>query len=638
MNPRLVVITGSLSGRVFTLNGDELSIGRDPTNLLSLPDPSVSRHHCVIKREAEQYHVVDMDSYNGTLVNGLQIQRQLLCHGAQIAVGNILLLFLSEDDSDSAMQPVQFDDRELVAGTTIRLQGEDALYLNHERVETSLSPIARISHDLSTLLKISTIVNSTRSLLRIQQLLLREVFEAIPAEYGAILLSGKSLSETVSVIGYDKAAGKERPIIVSKTITDQVQRERVAIVSNDVARSESFGAADSLVASKTRSLLCVPIEIFGGVIGAIYLGAGEPDVQFDEGHLQLMVAISGIAAVAIENASHIEWLENENQQLHTEVKLKHNMIGDSECMHKLYKFIAQVAPTNATVLIQGESGTGKELAAYAIHLNSPRFNKPFAAINCAAFPETLIESEFFGYEKGAFNEAKAQKKGLLEVSHCGTVFLDEVGELAPTVQAKLLRVLEKGEFRRVGGTNLVKVDVRFIAATNRNLKQGIEQKTFRDDLYHRLNVFPLNMPPLRERGKDILLLTNHFIFEYNKKHNRPIVGITPDAVDSLRNYSWPGNVRELKNVIERAVIISNTQILTKELFTELPSGKPTEISTTKKLKSVVEAARKQAIISAFRQTGGKHAEAAKVLGVHPIHLHRLIRTLGIKSDLGGDNG
>jgi Nif-specific regulatory protein len=613
---------------------EEITIGRDPANQICLPDLSVSRQHCVIKKEAGQCHITDLRSFNGTMVNGVQINQQPLSHGAQIAIGDVLLLFL-EDDAEQSMSPVELEESDLVIGSTIRLLRENALYLNPAEVSTSLPATARTARDLNTLLKISAVINSTRGSVQLQQQLLRLIFEVIPAERGAILLVGRRINEIVSLIGYDRAADKERPLRVSKTITDQVLREEVAIVANDVSENEAFNTAESLITSKTSSLLCVPLEMFGQVIGVIYLAANDPNVQFDEAHLQLMMAISSMAAVAIENASHVEWLESENQQLQAEAKLKHDMIGDSACMHKLYKLIAQVSPTDATVLIQGESGTGKELVAHAIHLNSPRSNKPFAAINCAAFPETLIESEFFGYEKGAFNEAKARKKGLLEVADGGTVFLDEIGELTLAVQAKLLRALERREFRRVGGTSIVKVDVRFIAATNKNLKEAVEQKTFRDDLYHRLNIFPLEMPPLRERGKDLLLLARHFIFKYSKRHNRLIVGITPEATDRLQNYSWSGNVRELKNVIERAVIKSNTHTLTLELFLELPSEKSAGIPVKSKLKDVVDAARKQAIIDAFKQAGGKHIEAAKILAVHPIHLHRLIRTLGIKSDLTG---
>jgi transcriptional regulator with GAF, ATPase, and Fis domain len=635
MNPKLIITTGPLRGTIFDLSEEEITVGRDPSNQICLPDLSVSRHHCIIKKEAGQFYIIDLHSFNGTLVNSIQVDQQPLTHGAQIAVGDILLLFLEDGNAEPAMSLVQLDENDIVTGSTIRLFREEALYLNPEEISAALAPTARIACNLNTLLKISTIINSTRSSMKLQEQLLRLIFEVIPTERGAILLVGKNGRDIVSLIGYDKTEAQKQPVKVSKTITDQVIREGAAIIANDVRENEAFNTAQSLISFQTRSLLCVPLEILGSVRGVIYLDTINPNVKFDEDHLQLMMAIANIAAVAIENASHVERLQSENRQLQTEIHLKHNMIGDSPVMHRTYQLITQVAPTDATVLILGESGTGKELVAQAIHLNSSRSSKPFAAINCSAFPETLIESEFFGYEKGAFNEAKAQKKGLLETANGGTVFLDEVGELASTVQAKLLRALEECEFRRVGGTSTLKVDLRFVAATNRNLKDAILQKTFREDLYHRLNVFPLEIPPLRERGEDILLLANHFIFKYNKRYKRSVVGITPEAYSRLLNYSWPGNVRELKNIIERAVIMSKTDTLTQEDFLEMSLTNSGDILTTDKLKNAVDVARKQAIINAFKKSGGKHAEAAKILEVHPIHLHKLIRTLGLKPYLAG---
>src|SRR5262249_22297046 len=232
-----------------------------------------------------------------------------------------------------------------------------------------------------------------------------------------------------------------------------------------------------------------------------------------------------------------------------------DMVGASAGMREVYKFIAKAAPTNSTVLIRGESGTGKELAARAIHLNSPRAKHPFVAINCAALTETLLESELFGHEKGAFTGAVTTKKGKIELAQNGSVFLDEIGEMALPLQAKLLRVLQQHEFERVGGTRTIKADIRLIAATNRNLEQAIKDGDFREDLYYRLNVIRLNMPPLRERREDITPLAIYFAEKYSRQCNRPIKGISPQAQACLFNYDWPGNVREFENAIERAIVL-----------------------------------------------------------------------------------
>ena len=272
-------------------------------------------------------------------------------------------------------------------------------------------------------------------------------------------------------------------------------------------------------------------------MGVIYLDASNPDAHFDENHLQLLTAIGSIAAAALDNARRMESLEQENRRLQDEISLEHNMVGDSPRMRDVYQFIARVAPRDITVLIFGESGTGKELVARAIHRTSSRANKPCVAINCAALAENLLESELFGHEKGAFTGAIAQKKGKLEVAEGGTVFLDEIGELAPLLQAKLLRVLQEREFERVGGTRTIKLDVRLIAATNRDLEEEVKKGRFREDLFYRLNVVSLRMPALRERREDIPLLASYFAAKFSQRSNRPVLGVSPQAracLDELR--------------------------------------------------------------------------------------------------------
>src|SRR6202050_273148 len=274
--------------------------------------------------------------------------------------------------------------------------------------------------------------------------------------------------------------------------------------------------------------------------------------RFDEDHLQLVAAIAGISAVALENARRMQWLEQENLRLSAEITLDHNLIGQCPVMKDVYQFLARVAPTDSNVLLQGESGTGKELAARAIHRNSPRSSKPFVAINCAVIPEGLLESELFGHERGAFTGAVAQKKGRLEIANGGVVFLDEIGELAPALQAKLLRVLQEREFERLGGTRPISIDIRLIAATNQDLAQAVKSGEFRRDLYYRLAVVKMTMPTLRDRKEDIAPLTRHFVSKYIKKLNTKVRRISPEAMSRLVNYDWPGNVRELENAMERA--------------------------------------------------------------------------------------
>jgi Nif-specific regulatory protein len=310
------------------------------------------------------------------------------------------------------------------------------------------------------------------------------------------------------------------------------------------------------------------------------------------------------------------------------------MIGQSKRMLDIYKFISKVAPTDSTVLICGESGTGKELAARAIHQNSCRVDQPFVAINCAALVETLLESELFGHEKGSFTGATTQKKGKLEIANGGTVFLDELGEMAPTLQAKLLRVLQEQQFERVGSTRPIQVDIRLIAATNRDLLQAVEEGTFRKDLYYRLNVVSFEMPPLRDRREDIVLLANYFVAKFKHKTNRLVSGISAAAQAHLLDYDWPGNVRELENVIERAVVLGNADvILLEDLPDALIESQPKLEASLTTISSAVKESKKHMIVKAIDQAGGNYTEAAKLLGVHPNHLHRLVRTMNLRAVL-----
>jgi len=297
----------------------------------------------------------------------------------------------------------------------------------------------------------------------------------------------------------------------------------------------------------------------------------------------------------------------------------------------VFQFINRVAPKDTTVLIRGESGTGKELVARAIHRNSARANKPCVAINCAALAENLLESELFGHEKGSFTGAIAQKKGKLEVAEGGTVFLDEIGELAPLLQAKLLRVLQEREFERVGGTRTIKLDLRLITATNRDLDEEVKRGRFREDLYYRLNVVSLRMPPLRERREDIPLLASYFASKYSKRANRPVLGISTEARQCLANYDWPGNVRELENAIERAVVLGSSDLILPEDLPESVLDKA-ETATVGRaaFHDSIREAKKRLIIEAVEQAGGNYTEAARLLDLHPNYLHRLIRNLNIK--------
>ncbi|HEY2964559.1 MAG TPA: sigma 54-interacting transcriptional regulator [Pyrinomonadaceae bacterium] len=551
MPPRLAAITGKLKGTIFTLDNDALVIGRETAANVCLADAAVSRRHSKIEKKDEGFVITDLESLNGTFVNDIPIRSRVLEHGDRVRIGDSQFLFLShEGEAASKSSEVTLDEVQAVTGPTIQVRLDDAVY--------------QMARDLSALMKVSTAINAIRGLDELLPRLLELLFEVVPAQRGAILLtSNDSLADGV-LFGLDRKHGKDRAVNVSRTIVQQVLREGVAVLASDATIQPTL-ATESFMETRAHSVMCVPLVMVGRKLGVLYLDTTLSHDKFNKDHLQLVTAIAGIAAVAIENARHFEWLEEENERLLAEVNIEHNMVGESSAMQRVYQFISKIAPTDATVLISGESGTGKELAARAIHRNSKRAQKPFMAVNCAALTESLLESELFGHERGAFTGAIAQKKGRLEIASGGTVFLDEIGELPPALQVKLLRVLQEREFERVGGTLTIKVDVRVIAATNKNLEEAMAAGEFRHDLYYRLNVVSIEMPSLRERREDIMLLANYFVEKYRAMCNRKLKGISPEARASLLAYDWPGNVRELENTIERAVVLGTTDwILPKD--------------------------------------------------------------------------
>jgi DNA-binding NtrC family response regulator len=338
--------------------------------------------------------------------------------------------------------------------------------------------------------------------------------------------------------------------------------------------------------------------------------------------------LSLIVNRALENSS----LKRQNRELLNQLKKKYsfeNIIGKSTPMNKVFETIELVAPSRANVLIYGESGTGKEMIADAIHHNSPREDKPYIKVHCAALPESLLESELFGHEKGAFTGAISRKRGRFELAHLGTLFLDEVGEIPPQIQVKLLRVIQEREFERVGGEQLLKVDVRIISATNKNLKEEVEQGNFRDDLYYRLDVVSILVPPLRERKDDIPLMTHKFIAEFSKENNKEIEGITNGALQALMSYKWPGNVRELRNVIESIVVLTKGNIITEGDLPQYITAKDEQSHLKIPAGVSLAEAEKRMILFTLQNTGGNKTKASEVLKIGRKTLHRKLNEYGI---------
>jgi Nif-specific regulatory protein len=613
----LKIISEKGVGETFELTGAKISVGRDAGNEIAINDASVSRYHCTLERRGEDYFITDLGSLNGTSVNGREANETQLANGDKIIIGYLTFRFFTHEASEET-SGVYLDKTEfLLPKNSVQL-----------RIEEVFGAMAR---DLTAILRIITKAGAIRDVETLQNELLRQIFEVVPADEGAILLVDDA-KEFAEIVGHSRA--DETPnVSVSQTIVTQVLENKQVILVTDFASEESLQNAESLFLRKISSVLCVPVVLFEKTLGVIYLSsAGE---KFDESHLRFLTAVAGIAAVSIENARNFAFLESENARLRGE-SLHGNLLGESAAMARVFEIIQKVAPTDSTVLINGESGTGKELAAQAVHLNSRRRDAPFVAINCAALTETLLESELFGHEKGAFTGATAQKKGRIESAQGGTLFLDEIGEMALNLQAKLLRVLQEREFERVGGTRPIKADIRLIAATNRDLQAEVKAGNFRQDLFYRLNVVRLTMPALRERKEDILLLAENFAEKFSRAMNRKIRGLSANAKRILLKYDFPGNVRELENAIERAAVLGSTEwILPEDLPEDFLDLQPDAriAAGAETYHEALREKKKELILKAFREARGNYVETAKLLDVHPNYLHRLIRNLEIKDEL-----
>ena len=477
---------------------------------------------------------------------------------------------------------------------------------------------------LTALLDVSKALGSTLDLNAALERVLEILDHELGMKRGAIALLNENGGDLTIQYAHGLSEGERKRgrYRLDEGITGRVVSSGKPIIVPQVSREPLFlNRTRKATPGQEESFLCVPIKDRRKTIGALSITYPfRPNRSYDDS-IKLLTIMAGMIAQSLKLAQLVRQekaqLADENALLKRELQEKYdfrNIIGTSKEMRDVYEQVAQVAATNTIVLIRGESGTGKELVAHAIHYNSPRAAKPFVKVNCAALPESLIESELFGHEKGAFTGAFQRKKGRFELAEGGTLFIDEIGDLSPALQVKLLRVLQEREFERVGGTETIKANVRLITATNVDLERAVSEGRFRSDLYYRLNVFSIYLPPLRERRTDILLLADHFLEKYSRQSSKSVKRISTPAIDMLMSYHWPGNVRELENAIERATLVCEGNVihgyhLPPTLQTAEGSGTVTRMSLTQ----AVEAYEKDLIQDALKTTRGNRARAARML-------------------------
>ncbi|MCW8132185.1 MAG: sigma 54-interacting transcriptional regulator [Planctomycetota bacterium] len=683
----LTILNGPNHGRLCGLTAGKIfRIGRDPSLELAIDDLKASRVHVEIESSDAGFVMKDLRSKNGTLVNGERISNATLKEGDQIQIGETRLQFsLKETPKEHVHQFDSIMAARLPVGavpTTGTGGGEGAsegfetleldatlplLRLQGHADPTGVEPpttvafgrdtparLERANVCLRALYSLARACAESRSTKQLLSSLASRLRGALEADRVTPILLDESGHWHVAELNAEAAgtkvqAGEKKApafsrVPVSRTIVDYAMRTRRSVLT--APRTDArFGGALSIGEQGITSAMCVPIAAGEKLLGLIYADRlGGQD--FDREDHELLTAACLQAAPAMANLNRLEETITRKERLLAQLKGQHKLLGQSDGIKQVFAFIERAAPADSVVLVLGESGTGKELVATAIHFNSSRSEGPLVIVNCAALSESLIESELFGHAKGAFTGATADRKGRFELAHDGTIFLDEIGELSAACQTKLLRVIEQGEISRVGESRVRKVNVRLVAATNRDLAAEAKAGRFREDLFYRLNVLTVKLPPLRERGADIRLLLEHFLQEAAERCGRPKIRFSDEALDALARYPWPGNVRELRNLTERmAVLCPQDTVGMRDLPAEVqaklspapglepdtemapPPPAGTEQSALKPLAEI----EKDHILRILTFSGGNKKQAAELLGIDRSTLYAKLRAYGILS-------
>jgi transcriptional regulator with GAF, ATPase, and Fis domain len=626
---KLVVVEGPDRGSEFDLpTGDQqetgvlISVGRDPRATVPLSDPSVSREHFRLEALVRGFRLVDLGSRNLTYLNGDPTKDDFLQDGDVIRIGDTDLRFEGDRQalhSDGVVSTIIKAIPALGNGSFVERLGDFERHLGEERNQQALQSIQK-------LFDLYGQISATASVSELFQKLLATMAPALSADLVAVLRlqNDRWVLETKYP---DEATSKA---LFSTTVVEKVASDRQAVLSAQTQLDERFREQASVVGEEIATAMAAPVSIEGATTCVLYADRRGARPPFEESDLQLLAAAAEPVGPILERLTEQDRLRSENRTLLRTLTDDKKIIGTSEPIRRVFEFVEKAAPTHMTVLIQGETGTGKELVASAVHYASPRRHQPFVALNCAALPENLAESELFGHERGAFTGAVSRRKGRFELADTGTVFLDEVGDLSLACQAKLLRLIEERKFERVGGTEPIQVDVRILAATNRDLLQGVQDGIFREDLYYRLNVLNVRLPPLRERREDLPLLVDHFLENTCNKAKR--LGAT--ARKKIEQYDWPGNVRQLRNAIESAVVLGGgTQIRAEDIV--LPLVHATRSSSggggaeDEWEPCSLSALEKQHIARVLTHTGGNKKKAAEILGIERCTLYSKIKTYEI---------
>ena len=673
---RLTVIEEGVRSQL-ELEVPVITIGRALDNEIRLSNTLISRHHCRIETREDRAWLIDLGSANGTSVNGEKVSRRLLEHGDEIDLSGTRIRIGGEVETIPATEGASVEDLDEVGQATLsgaarRERDNLKVFAGITRElarETELLPLLRLIVDSAV-----SLVGGERGFL----LLSDPSREVRPSGEGSLDVSKMTVSVARSFDHSDIVVPRSR---LSMGIARKVVESGKALLSLDAISDERFEGMASVEDLRIRSVMCLPIVIDSSVEGVLYVDNRLQFGAFDQNDLELAELFAAQASIAIRNAKLLadlrernhrleasrKQIERLNEQLGRKVRDRDSelavvraelgrergrydytsLVGASDAMRAVFQQLDHFIESELPVLIQGESGTGKELIARAVHFNGARKDKPLVSENCAALPDTLLESELFGHARGAFTGAYKAKKGLLEQADGGTLFLDEIGDMSPEMQKKLLRVLQEGEFRVVGSDRRVKVDVRVIAASHHDLEQLVRDGSFREDLYYRIAVLAVRLPGLRERRDDIPLLAEHLLARAAREAGRPAPVLPHEVMSCLVSYDWPGNVRELENEMRRLVVLSEEMVRPEHLSTSVREGRALDgdgngaaaaaaAVSSGDIREAVADLEKRSIEAALAQHGGNKSRAAASLGISRFALQRKLEKYGIGKGGGRD--
>lgn len=652
----LVARDGGVWRDIFRLPANIVtSIGREPSNRIILREEKCSRRQCELSRQKDRWTICDLNSRNGTYVNGERISdRVQIDDGDVVRIGGLELLFTTDISKplDQAVGGTGADDIERQphsdtdddSGPQILERKSSSRYLTESHLSCDPRD-ASVRRAFAALYQLVVRMVSATSLRALSETVLEQLLESVNANIGAVLLFPPDATDHTDpnglrIISY-RAPDDASYHKVSTALSRIALTEGEAILALDLSALASENEFQTLNDMQAQSVICAPIRCGGEIRGLLHLYSLDTTNSLDAEKLDYALAVADQFGITLPNLTEKDQLTgeleracDENRSLRRLLEIESDLLGDSRAMQSLRDTIARVASSDATALVRGESGVGKELVARAIHFNSNRRDKPFVCLNCAALTESLLESELFGHERGSFTGATDKKIGKFEQADQGTLFLDEVGEMPLTIQAKFLRVLEGHPFERVGGNANINVNVRVVAATNRDLEAAVEEGEFRKDLFFRLQILELQVPSLREHLSDVATLANHFLERCCLRIGHPKITLSEAATKKLTRHEWPGNVRELRNVIERAVVLADSVEILEEDIRLMATAEPRawlgEDPMLRYEPVAIEEIESEHIRRTLKWTSWNKREAARILGINRSTLDRKLERYGIQ--------